>query len=243
MMSLRIVIADDEPLARHRLRRLIDARPDCLLVSEHATGHAVVQSIAQDRPDLLVLDIDMPGMNGFEALSKIADPQIAVIFVTAHAAFAQRAFEIDAVDYLLKPISAARLDEALRRARRRQPSAPGNEPEPDHVRFETAATTYLLRAADIVYLQARGNYLEIGCADRTYCIRGTLAAMARRLDGGGFVRVHRSWMVNATAVRQVTALPGARHSLTLHDGRTIPGGKAYYDVVIARFRAVLHRSA
>lgn len=241
-MPMRVVIADDEPLARHRLRRLIDARSDCVLVNEHATGDAVVQSIAHDSPDLLILDIDMPGMDGFEALGEIADPQVAVIFVTAHAAFAQRAFEVDAVDYVLKPISAARLDEALRRARRRWPSAHSPDPERDHVRFETASTTYLLRTADIVYLQARGNYLEIGCSGRTYCIRGTLVAMQHRLDAGRFVRVHRSWIVNASAVRQVTALQGARHWLTLSDGRTIPGGKAYYDAVIAHFRGVLHRS-
>lgn len=239
MTPLRIVIADDEPIARQRLRRLLQRRSDCLLVGEFADGEAMEAGLSGLSPDVVLLDIDMPGPDGFSSFARLANPRPLVVFVTAFAEHAARAYDIDAVDYLLKPVSSTRLDEALARIlRRRPPSRAEATGIPPHsaVRFVGQGRTYLLDATTISSIQAGGNYIEITTDTQRINLRSTLAAAYDRLDGSAFIQVHRSWIVARGALAQVTSLPGSRHEILLKDGRRVPGGRAFAKAITASVR-------
>lgn len=239
-MPLRIVIADDEPVARQRLRRLLQRRGDCLLVGEFADGEALAAGLPALSPDVVLLDIEMPGPDGFASFARLAEPRPLVVFVTAFAEHAARAYDIDAVDYLLKPVSSTRLDEALARILRRIPPPSRAEatamPPQSDVRFVAQGRTYLLDATTISSIRAVGNYIEITTDTQRISLRSTLAAAYERLDGAAFVRVHRSWIVARRALAQVTSLPGSRYELLLKDGRRVPGGRAFAKAIAASAR-------
>ncbi len=229
MRPLRVVVADDEPMARQRLRRLLGARGDCELVGEYADGTALVAGLITLSTDCILLDIDMPGIDGFASLAALPAPHPLVVFVTAFSEFAARAYEVDAVDYLLKPVSAERLDAALVRVARRR-AQEGNAALAQNVpsvRFVVQGRIYLLDPTTISTIQSMGNYVEITMADRVLQLRTTLSETHSRLDPATFARVHRSWIVARPAVAQVTSLPSLRFDILLRDGRHIPGGRNY----------------
>ena len=231
MSPLRVVIADDEPVARQRLRRLLRLRDDCLVVGEFADGADLAASLPRLGSDVILLDIEMPGLDGFASVSRLAEPRPLVVFVTAYAEHAARAYDVDAVDYLLKPISSLRLDEALARTWRRlqaQPPAAVSRPAAAApVHFMARGRTYLFDPATISTIEAVGNYIEITTETQRVRLRSTLAAAADRLASQGLVQVHRSWIVNRSAVTHITTLPGSRYEFLLTDGRRVPGGRAY----------------
>ena len=230
MRGFRIVIADDEPMARRRLRRLIGIRSDCEVIGEFADGVSLSTGMLTLRPDVLLLDVDMPGADGFASLATLPAPKPLVIFVTAFSEFAARAYDVDAVDYLLKPVSGGRLGEALARATRRRdsrPSDPATAIQSTIARFAVQGRIYLIEQAHISTLRAMGNYVEITTHRRRYELRMTLAEAYARLDASHFRRVHRSWVVARAAVEQITSLPGGRAEILLQDGRRIPGGRAF----------------
>ncbi|WP_309643005.1 LytTR family DNA-binding domain-containing protein [Phenylobacterium sp.] len=240
MTPLRIVIADDEPVARQRLRRLLQRRGDCRLVGEFANGEAMAAGLPALSPDVVLLDIDMPGADGFTAFARLAEPRPLVVFVTAFSEHASRAFDIDAVDYLLKPVSGPRLDKTLGRILRRMAPPPASkapaDPARPAVRFMAQGRTYLLDPTTIFSIQAVGNYVEITTDTQGINLRSTLADAYRRLDPQAFVQVHRSWIVAAGAVAQVTSLPGSRYEILLADGRRVPGGRAFAKTITALVR-------
>lgn len=236
MRPLRIVVADDEPVARQRLRRLLEARADCRLVGEFADGVVLAAGLNSLDVDLVLLDIDMPGPDGFASLGALADPKPLIVFVTAFAEFASRAYDVDAVDYLLKPVSAARLDEALTRtARRLQLRDRGADaaPMPVLARFVAQGRTYLFEQSKISTVRASGNYAEITTDTQRVELRTSLNAAHTRLNPDEFIRVHRSWIIARTAVAQVTSLPGSRCEILLKDGRRVPGGRAFSQTIAA----------
>lgn len=229
MRPLRIVIADDEPMARRRLQRLLAERDDCRVVGEFEDGVGLAAGLAGLDADCILLDIDMPGPDGFATLAGLSGPLPLIIFVTAFAEFAARAYDVDAVDYLLKPVSATRLDAALERIARRfgAPRPPGAVPGPSTVRFVVQGRVYLFDPGRVSSIQAIGNYVEITTDSQRVQLRSTLTEAEARLDPQLFSRVHRSWIVARAAMVQVTSLPGARSEILLKDGRRVPGGRAF----------------
>jgi len=220
-MTLSVLIVDDEPLARQRLQRLLRGDPDLKLLPPCADGRAAVAAIIENRPDLLFLDVQMPGMTGFEVLAAVGVKSMpVVIFVTAHDRFALQAFEAEALDYLLKPFGAERVHKALSRARdflaggarrRLERQYGGLLRATEDVREDTCVLVkkrervIVLRPEEIDYVEAYGDYVRLRAGADLHVVRGTLGDMERRLAPAGFVRIHRSRIVNWQRVREFTA--------------------------------------
>jgi two-component system LytT family response regulator len=240
-MTLRVVLADDEPLVRERLRALVTARGDCTLVAECADGAEAVSVIERERPDLALLDVQMPELDGFEVLDALAEDQRpAVIFVTAYDEYAVRAFEVNAVDYLLKPLEAGRFNAAVDRVAGRSASPrPAADPHLqallDELRRKRGFATRLVvrdghrvtfvPVTDIAWIDASGNYARLHTAGRTHLLRETLKSLEARLDPERFVRVHRSAIVN---IERIVAMEPYFHGecvLTLKDGTKVTSSR------------------
>jgi two-component system, LytTR family, response regulator len=215
-MTLRALIADDEPLARERLRRLLEREADIEVVAECRSGGETATGIRALRPDLVFLDVQMPGGTGFEALAALgAEAQPAVVFVTAYDEHAVRAFEVSALDYLLKPVSRQRLRKALDRARSR---APASAVAPEWLLVKDGDRTRLLKAEEVDFVGAEGNYVRVHAAGRSHLVRETLVAMRARLDPRRFFRLHRAFLVNLSRVKELRPLFHGRSEVLLHDG-------------------------
>jgi len=233
-MSLRVVIADDEPLARERVRSFLADEPDVQIVAECANGATTVKAIEKHRPDLLFLDVQMPQLNGFEVLQALAPGLIpAAIFTTAHDEHAIHAFEVNALDYLLKPCTEQRFKKALQRAREHlqkggqqqgnsmasllaqlraggQPGARILVRSPDRILF--------LKPDEIDHVEAAGNYVVLHTGKERHILRETMAAMEARLEASGFMRINRSVIVNLSRVREVQPVAASQFSVTLKNG-------------------------
>ncbi len=240
-MTLRVVLADDEPLVRERLRALVSARGDCTLVAECVDGAEAVSVIERERPDLALLDVQMPELDGFEVLDALGEEdRPAVIFVTAYDEYAVRAFEVNAVDYLLKPLEAGRFNAAIDRVARR-PGSPRAASDPqlqallDELRRKRGLATRLVvrdghrvsfvPIADIDWIDASGNYARVHAAGRAHLLRETLKSLETRLDPERFVRVHRSAIVN---IERIVAMEPYFHGefvLTLRDGTKVTSSR------------------
>jgi two-component system LytT family response regulator len=217
-MTLTALIVDDEPLARQRLQRMLRAEGDIELLATCADGPAAVSAILEQRPDLLFLDVQMPGMSGFDVLAAVGAKRMpVVIFVTAHDRFALQAFEAEAVDYLLKPFGAERVQKALERARsflaggarrklERQYSgllrATSAVRERPCILVKKRERVIVLHPEEIDFVEAYGDYVRLRAGAEAHLLRGTLADMERRLAPEGFVRIHRSRLVNWRRVRE-----------------------------------------
>jgi two-component system LytT family response regulator len=223
-MSLRVIIADDEPLARERVRSFLAGETDMEVVAECGNGLETVRAVEKAQPDLLFLDVQMPRLNGFEVLEALG-PQgtPAVIFTTAHDEHAIQAFEVNALDYLLKPCTEERFKKALQRARahlqRRAPGIPDANltallaqvrlaaPGGGRILVKTPERILFLKPEEIDYVEAAGNYVVLHVGKETHILRETTASMEARLSVSGFMRINRSVVVNLSRVREVQ--PGA----------------------------------
>jgi two-component system LytT family response regulator len=239
-MKLRVLIIDDEPIARQRLRRLLSSDPDIDVSAECGDGRTALLAIEEHRPDLIFLDVQMPEMSGFDVLAVIQPParMPAVIFVTAYDRFALQAFEAQALDYLLKPFGEERVRKALERVRKflggdtersledqiagllRATEGARGTPS---VLVRQRGRVLVLRPNEIDWIEAYGDYvrLHVGLAHggrEEHVIRATLTEMEQRLGSHGFVRIHRSRLVNWDRVREFV-LDGERESVVvLKDG-------------------------
>jgi two-component system LytT family response regulator len=249
---IRTLIVDDEPLAREGLRLLLAGEPDVEIVGEAADADEAVKMIREHGPDLLLLDVQMPGASGFDVLQRIAtEPLPAVVFVSAHDQFALRAFEVHALDYLLKPPSRERLAEAVRRvrdaARREDPAGAvairnlletlGGTPAPAYIeRFVVRERQrYLLvPARDTIRIEAAGNYAEIHARGRTYLIRETMTELERQLDPAKFARIHRSTIVSIDHVTEIEPDGGGDFLVTLDDGTELKMTRGYRERLLPR---------
>jgi two-component system LytT family response regulator len=201
---VRAVIVDDERLARARLRVLLEAHPEVVVVAEADSVASARAAIELHGPDVVFLDIAMPGGTGFDLLAEV-HVDATIVFVTAYDEHAIRAFEVGAVDYLLKPIEPARLAASVQRARAR----PG--PAPDRVCVATGGAVRLVAVADILAVRAQGDYSELVLRDGTTAVvKQPLASWERRL-GGAFQRVHRNALVSLADVEQVEPTDGSNH--------------------------------
>jgi two-component system, LytTR family, response regulator len=238
-MKIRTVIVDDEPLARQRLRKLVEADADVTLVGECADGQEALTALRDLRPDLVFLDVQMPGLDGFgvlERLGGVAAP--VVIFVTAHDRYALKAFEVHALDYLLKPFDKARFGAALARAKAhigQGNAALMNERieallqtvgqrkgGPERLMVKSAGRIFFVLIADVDWIEAAGNYVRLHVGKEDHLLRESLTALEKKLDPGRFVRVHRSTIVNLERIRELQPAFHGDYVIILEGGTELP---------------------
>ncbi|HEX6085849.1 MAG TPA: LytTR family DNA-binding domain-containing protein [Thermoanaerobaculia bacterium] len=197
---LRALIVDDERLARQKIRTFLEARGDVSVAGEAASVSEAIALVEREKPDLLLLDIQMPGGDGFDVVRALPHTHApAVVFLTAHGDYAIRAFEVAAVDYLLKPFDRARFNEAIERAKK---SAP-RDLRAAFFPVRKRDRTILVAVRDVDWIEAEGKYVRLHVREQSYLVRDTIAAVEARLDGRQFVRIHRSTIVNLRRVTEV----------------------------------------
>lgn len=239
--EIRAIVVDDEPLARRGVRQLLAPHPDIAVVAECRDGREALRALGALGPDLVFLDIEMPGLGGLDVVRAHGVERMpATVFVTAHAEFAVRAFEARALDYLVKPLGAARFDAAVARVRERLrlanaaalaerlraliESVPAPEREPARFAIRTDDGHLLLDADEIDWIEADDDHSRLHAGGATHRIRESLAAIESRLDPERFARVHRSAIVRLDRIRELSlpATPGGEATIVLRDGTPIP---------------------
>lgn len=245
---IRALIADDEPIARRGVRLLLERDSDFEIVGEAGGGVEAADLIRRLRPDLVFLDVQMAGCDGFETLLRVgADAAPVVIFVTAYDEYALRAFEFNAVDYLLKPYDDTRFAAALDRARdlvkRKRNDAVDNrltrliehlEGEGrDRILLKSSGEIIFLKTCEIDWIEAEGDYVKFHVAGRSHLMRGTMAAMEARLDPTRFIRIHRSTIVNADRLRKLSPSFDGDYAVVLQDGTKLRLSRGYQDRIRA----------
>jgi two-component system LytT family response regulator len=238
---LRVLVVDDEPLARTGVRELLSRDPELSVIAEAADGRQAVDAILSLRPDLVFLDVQMPEMDGFEVLREVGPERMpSVVFITAYDQFALRAFDVAAVDYLLKPFDDERFAVAVERAKeavrthaagdlgrrllglldsREAAGTPGTTGGyASRLLVKSAAKTLFLRVEEIDWIEADDYYAKLHVAGKTHLLRETMASLEARLDPDRFFRVHRSAIVNLDRVREMQPLFRGEHVLILQDG-------------------------
>jgi len=237
---MRVIIVDDEHLARAVLREYACSHADIEIVAECANGFEAVKAIAQLAPDLVFLDIQMPKLDGFE-VAELAGAGVRYVFVTAFDQFALRAFEVHAIDYLLKPVSQARFDQALAhaRVRARADAAPVSvapllaDAAQRHgpitrVLIRDGAQVHVVPAVGIDTIEAQDDYVRITAGSKSWLKHGRLAELESQLDPAGFVRIHRSWIVALRAVARIELATRDSYCAVLHDGTRLPVSRTGY---------------
>ncbi len=241
------LIVDDEPLARASLRTLLEREPDAITILEARNGREAASLILGERPDVVFLDVQMPELSGFDVVRQVGAAEMpVVVFVTAHDRFAIQAFEINALDYLLKPVSEERFAEALQRARshlRRRGEASERivsllqtlaSPSKTLTRIavRSAGKTRFVDLEDVLWIQGAENYVQLHTATSRHLVHATIQSMLERLDPEVFVRIHRSTIVNVGHVMQIeTAAQGGDYVLTLDNGFSVQSSRTYNEII------------
>ena len=238
-MKLKALIVDDEPLARVRVRMMLSEEQDSEVIGECGSGAEALVAIHKDSPDLLFLDVQMPGMDGFSVLRAIAPvSRAAVVFVTAYDRHALRAFDAHALDYLLKPFKPARFKEALQRARTHianndaGATARGlldllNQQKPrtqflTRLTFKTKEKMVILKTSEVEMIESAGNYVAVHAGKESHILRETLNALEKQLDPDRFMRVSRSALVNIDFIKELQPMFRGQHLVVLRNGKQIP---------------------
>lgn len=241
---ISVLIADDEPPARRGIRAMLQPHADVRVVGEAGSGRQAVDAIRALRPELLFLDVQMPEGDGFDVVREIGVEAMPVtVFATAYDAYALRAFEAHALDYLLKPYERERFDAVLERSRSRVRQARGAGADPRLLSFvrqmeershhlrripvRTGARVKLVDVDDVDYFEADTNYVRLHVGGASHLVRETLAALEARLDPARFARVHRSLIVNLERVAEVEPLFAGEHVLSLKNGTRLTTGRTY----------------
>jgi two-component system LytT family response regulator len=241
---IRVLIVDDEPIARRGIRQQLRGETGIEVIGECGDGAAAIDAITELAPDLVFLDIQMPEVGGFDVVEAIGVARMpAVIFVTAYDEHALRAFDVHAVDYVLKPIDRHRFRTAVERARGRLTHAPGSldrriaaalgelgRPAPDYAKrlaIKGDGRVILVDVDEVDRLEAAGNYVEVHSGSRHHLVRETMASLEARLDPARFVRVSRSSIVNADRVRELQPMFSGDFVVVLRDGTKVSGSRRY----------------
>jgi two-component system LytT family response regulator len=249
-MTIRAIIVDDEALARRGLRALVARAADVEVIAECKNAREAIDAIRIHAPDLVFLDVQMPGKSGFDVISAI-DPDTCphIVFVTAHDSFAIRAFEVHALDYLLKPITERRFGTALSRVRQALLNArertvgrrlaqlaadlgkTEEHPEAalaaDRIPVKTGGRVVVIRIADVDWVKAEHDYVSLFIGEKSWLIRETIASVEARFSNAGFVRIHRSTLVNADRVRELRVLDKGEYQITLQSGVALKLSRSY----------------
>jgi two-component system LytT family response regulator len=262
---LRTVIVDDEPAARRGLRLLLERDRGVEIVGEAAGGAEAAEIIKREKPDLVFLDVQMPGCDGFEALAKVGTAAApAVVFVTAYDEHALRAFEVNAVDYLLKPYDDARFAAALQRAkdevRRRaadhvntrlsqlleylqhdsaRPAPARDDGAGDRILVKSSGEIFFLKAEEIDWIEAEGDYMKFHVGGRAHLMRETMARLESRLDPKRFIRIHRSTIVNIDRLRKLSPSFAGEYAVILHDGTKLKLSRGYHERIATLMKQAL----
>jgi len=215
-----VLIVDDEALARERIRTLLASERDVTIVGECSGGREAVAAIVQHRPDLVFLDIQMPDLDGFQVLEAVAmDWLPAVVFVTAYDEYAIQAFDVNAMDYILKPIEPARFQKALGRAVKRGPL--------DRFVIRAGGKVLFVKPGDIDWIEADGKLAQVHVGRETHAVRIPLKRLEERLEAHGFVRVHRSAIVNVDRIRELEPWFHGEYVVILKDGTKLTSSAAH----------------
>ena len=238
-MTLRALVVDDEPVARRRLKTLLESEK-VEVIGECETGEQAIEAIEQLRPDVVFLDVQMPGLDGFDVVDALEPGRHPdIVFVTAYDRYAVRAFDVHAVDYLLKPFERGRLRKALERLAARSDAREAGRrvhAAVDSVRaqqplrrvlIKTSGRIYAVRVEDIDYIEAAGHYLELHTGATTHLVRDTIGALEARLDPSRFVRIHRSVMVNIDRIRELQPAFHGEFVVSLHTGHRLRCSRTY----------------
>ena len=260
-MGIRTVVVDDEPLARDGLRLMLETEADIELIGQCANGAEAIRFIKDQKPDLVFLDIEMPRIDGF-AVIRALDPQLLpyIVFVTAYDEYAVEAFNVHAVDYLLKPVRKARLQESLNRLRERLQERDRREnskrlsqlleqfnrlngsvssvnaagaQEEGRIVVKSHGHVYFLQARDIIWVEASGDYVTIHTPKKSHLLRETMRNMETRLDSHGFKRIHRSAIINLECVSELTSNRNNDYNVVLTDGTVLNLGRSYKESLYA----------
>lgn len=245
MTPIRILIVDDEPLARQRLRSLLAAATDVEVIAEAGDGPSAVAQIERSAPDLVFLDVQMPELDGFDVVARVGPARMPpVVFVTAFDAYALRAFEVHALDYLLKPFDEDRFAQMLDHVRtslRRDAvdglakrldallAAHGERPVSQHLLARAPGRVRIVRVDEIDWIAAAGNYIEVHAGRETHLVHETLTAAAQRLPRVDFRRIHRSTIVRLDRVIEVHAGFRGDGAVVLRDGTRLAFSRRYRD--------------
>jgi two-component system LytT family response regulator len=245
-MKIRALIVDDEPLARERLRTLLEGEPDIEVVGECADGQQAVATIKQVAPDLVFLDIQMPELDGFGVLAQLEGTRLpVVVFVTAHDRFALKAFEVHALDYLLKPFDRARFQKTLRRAleslRQNRPeqitaqlSALLSDIRPpakylERLAVKSSGKVVFLKVEDLDWIEAADNYVDLHWGNESLMHRETMSALEQQLPPNKFMRISRSSIVNVDRIKELQPLFHGEYAVILRNGVRLTLSRTYRD--------------
>ena len=243
-MKIRTIIADDMPLARSRMRRYLKTDSEIEVICECSRGGEAIEAINKLKPDLVFLDVEMPGTTGFEVLKAIKlDPMPAVIFVTAYDQFTLRAFDCHALDYLLKPFDERRLRRSIERAKRElkrtkqtdinlqlQNALQNGKPEPKFLKriaVKSGERTVFLPVEEIDWVATAGNYLELHVGKQRHLIRERMCELEAKLDPTKFVRIHRLSLINIERVRELQPLFNGDYIVILRNGVRLTLSRTY----------------
>jgi two-component system LytT family response regulator len=246
MADLRVLVVDDEPLARERLRTFLGREPGVSVIAECGDGAEAVRRARQDRPDILYLDVQMPGLNGFEVLESLGDQAPpAVVFCTAFDHYAVRAFEIHAVDYLLKPFDRERFKTSLARAVARAGAHKPDElssklaamladmrsgaSQPERIPIKSNGKVSFVLLTDVDWIGSADNYVELHVGTHSHLIRETMNSLAVRLPADRFIRISRTSIVNLTRVKELQPLFHGEYAVTLNSGVRLTLSRSYRD--------------
>jgi len=250
--KIRTMIVDDEELGRERVRMMLAEHPDIDVVAECSDGPEAVKTIERERPDLVFLDVQMPGMNGFEVLESLeGEPLPAVVFVTAHDDYALRAFDIHALDFLLKPFDNGRFEKTLERARVQVSQTRGTAVDsrilslledlksdrkyPERLIVKSGGRVFFLRTEEIDWVEAAGNYVRLHARNESHLLRESMKNMEAKLDPKLFVRIHRSAIVNVDRIKELEPWFHGEYIVIMRDGTRLTSSRVFSDRLTALF--------
>jgi two-component system LytT family response regulator len=239
MKQLRVAVVDDEPPARRRVRRMLAGIEGIETIGEAGSGTAALELVAATQPDVLLLDIQMPDFDGFEVVRRLESPRPSVIFITAYDEHALKAFELHALDYLLKPFTRERFEDAIEHARRRQADSRADTLDPlvaeldrDHPYLERVSIrgngrTVIVALSDVVRIDAADNYVILRTPTGEFLLRETLNGLEARLNPRVFIRVHRSVIVRISEIASLDVRGRGDYDVVLRSGGKVGLGRAF----------------
>lgn len=258
-MKIRVLIVDDEPMSRRRIRRFLSTEPDAEIIGEASSAHQAVRLIRAHDPEVVFLDIQMPKQDAFDVISEIGPERMPlVIFVTAYDEHAVRAFEVHALDYVLKPFDGERLLEAFRRARTRLEMEAATDQRRDiasllrsigasgsgrpmgaagregRMMIKSHGRVHFISASEIDWVEAAGNYIRLHIGSSSHLVRESLVRLEERLDSARFVRIHRSALVNLDRVKEMRHWSSGEYLVVLTDGTELKLSRRYRDSLLDR---------
>src|SRR5688572_19074142 len=221
MQKYTLLIVDDEPRAREGTRALLELDPELTVIGECGNGEDAVTTIMEEAPQIVVLDVEMPGLDGFGALSQL-DPVMRpeVVFLTAYEEYARKAFDVEAADYVLKPFSDARLQQAIDRAKARVRIREDEHRKLTRLVARQGGATHVIPVDQIEYIEGADYYVRVHTASGSHMVRMSLSRLEQQLDERKFVRVHRSVIVNAARISKI--IPHADLGVVLESGTELP---------------------